>query len=406
MNSDAQKLQSLLQNSVNDESFRRAVFSKPVRRDENLPSRIDVRPVLIQGVRRLQLTSRVGNQELHRNCEVTEGCSEMCGLVGTMFLDIRLQTSTEEWIARHSRKGTCRLNQTASPALSKTTEPETLEHNRSREYLISDGTPCPFLIETGIMSKSGRVVGKHFSKFRQINRYLEFISDIVDRLPSEGTIRIVDFGCGKSYLTFATHYLFSEILKRDVSIVGLDQRADVISTCHAIADKLQLSNLVFRQQSIATFQPEHPVHLAISLHACDTATDDALANAVKWNSDVIFAVPCCQHELAATLSKNRMPIFSQHGILHEKFSSLATDGLRSALLSQVGYDAQVMEFIDMEHTAKNLLIRAIRRKDPLSSLDFESQHRQIQTFCEQLGVSSLRLQQKLEEFGLLNSKIQ
>lgn len=400
MNSENENLNSLLSDCVTDGSFRKAVFSKPAQKSTDRASRIDVRPVAIKGQTQFQFTYRMGQQEVHRNFSATDAIQEMHQSAGSVFRDIRLQTASEEWIARHNRKGTCTLKRSGQTVDDSG---PVVDHDRSRQYLIPDGTSCPFLIATGVMSANGHVRSKHSRKFRQINRYVEFIRDIADQLPAEGPIRVIDFGCGKSYLTFATHYYLKEVLKRDVRITGLDRRPDVVATCKAIVEDLKLEGITFEEGDIAGYQVDEPVHLAISLHACDTATDDALASAVAWKADVIFAVPCCQHELAAKMFKGEMPLFSEHGILHEKFASLATDAIRAKLLSEVGYNTRVIEFIDMEHTAKNLLIRAVRRKNVPAIENGRQPGPQLTGFFEQLGVPSLRLQQKLAEFGVLET---
>lgn len=397
MSSATEKLNLLIHESVLDGSFRRAVFSKPVKKTSGAPTRIDVRPVTVKGRLQLQVTRRIGAQECHENVDVNEGTSVMQRLAGFMFRDVHFGTSAAEWVARHSRKGHCTLTRretTGTPTESETT------HNRNRKYLIPDGEPCPFLIETGIMSANGRVRAKHYAKFRQINRYVEFIGDIVDHLPDDGVINVVDFGCGKSYLTFATHHFFRNVARREVRVTGLDRRPDVVDTCNGIVHDLSLGDIQFRVGDISDFRPPGQVHLTISLHACDTATDDALAAAAVWGTNVILAVPCCQHELSSQMPKDSLPLFSAHGILHEKFSSLATDAMRANLLECAGYETRVMEFIDMEHTAKNLLIRAIRRSSGETATTVRSRE-QMQDFCGQLSIPPLRLQQKLEEYGLL-----
>jgi SAM-dependent methyltransferase len=197
------------------------------------------------------------------------------------------------------RKGKCFLRKEAAPVAVVTLP---AAHNRTRNYLIPEGVPCPFLIHTGVMTKDGAVRAAHSKKFGQINRFLEFINDVVAMLPADRTIHVVDFGCGKSYLTFATQYLLTTLLQRDCRITGLDRRADVVQTCSKIAKELQLPNLQFAIGDIAGFESDNPVDLVISLHACDTATDDALAQAVRWKSRVILAVPCCQHELNELLT--------------------------------------------------------------------------------------------------------
>ncbi|HIK92184.1 MAG TPA: SAM-dependent methyltransferase [Planctomycetes bacterium] len=397
MSSAKEKLYLLISESVLNGTFRKAVFSKPMHKSADGPIRIDVRPVAVKGRLMLQLTRRIGVQERHENVDGDDGIAQMQQFAGLAFRDVHFQTSDAEWTARYSKKGNCTLTKRETTAAQSV--PDT-SHNKNRKYLIPDGQPCPFLIATGIMSPDGHVRAKQYAKFRQINRYVEFIRDVVDHLPGEGTISVVDFGCGKSYLTFATHYFFRNVSGRDVRITGLDRRQDVVDTCSGIVRELGLDNIRFSVGDIAEFQPAEQIHLAISLHACDTATDDALAAAVSWGTDVILAVPCCQHELASQLQKDRQPLFSDHGILHEKFSSLATDAMRANLLECAGYNTRVMEFIDMEHTAKNLLIRAVKRTN--SDIVTTGRNRdQMQAFCHQLAIPPLRLQQKLEEYGLL-----
>lgn len=254
------------------------------------------------------------------------------------------------------------------------------------------------------MNREGTVKAKHYRKFRQINRYVEIVRDIVSQLPANETIRIVDFGCGKSYLTFATHHLLTNILHRKVDIRGLDQRADVVDTCQKIVDQLNLKDLTFQQSMIADYQPDQHIHLVISLHACDTATDDALANAVVWQSEVILAVPCCQHELAAKLDKTAEPVFSDSGILHERFASLATDALRAQWLQVAGYETAVMEFIDMQHTAKNLLIKAVRRTEASAADHAKVARLKISEFQERLHIAPLRLETQLKHLGQISAE--
>ena len=211
------------------------------------------------------------------------------------------------------------------------------------------------------MTADGKVKSAKYDKFRQINRFLEFVEDILDELPGAGLLRIVDFGCGKSYLTFALHWLLTERHQREVDIRGLDLKVEVIRNCSSIAKRLGCEGLSFEVGSIESCQPTTEIDMTVSLHACDTATDAALGKAVEWNSKVILAVPCCQHELSQRLVPELLPPVQRHGILRERFASLATDSLRALALEVLGYRAQIVEFIDMDHTAKNLLIRAVLR---------------------------------------------
>lgn len=403
MSADEQRIRTTINSSVTDGSFCKAVLSKPVTKSADKASRIDVRPITLKGEPLLQLTQRIGNQDHHQNLSATEAAELMLNQIKLQFLDIFLATTDGEYTARFSRKGICRL-QVKEQNPETATAPAPDSHNRSRNYLIPDGTPCPFLIATGVMTREGNVKAKHYRKFRQINRYVEIVRDIVSQLPENETIRIVDFGCGKSYLTFATHHLLTNILNRKVDIRGLDQRADVVDTCQKIVDELQLKDLTFQRSMIADYKPDQHIHLVISLHACDTATDDALANAVHWNSEVILAVPCCQHELASKLDKTAEPVFSDSGILHERFAAMATDALRAQWLQVVGYETSVMEFIDMEHTAKNLLIKAVRRPETSTADHAKTALVQIAEFQKRMNIAPLRLETQLKELGQIPSE--
>jgi SAM-dependent methyltransferase len=210
-------------------------------------------------------------------------------------------------------------------------------------------------------------------------------------LPASGTLEVVDFGCGKSYLTFALRHLFAELHGRNVRIVALDRDATVIAGCAGIADTLGYADIEFRQGDISDYRAKDAVHLTVSLHACDTATDDALAQAVAWKSRVILAVPCCQHELNSRMDSEALELLERHGILRERFAALATDALRASALEQAGYRTQVIEFVDLEHTAKNLLIRAVRRKEGESRSDADEAVRWSQ-LMQLLGVGELRVQ--------------
>lgn len=398
MSSDVETFLQQLETAFASRSVQKAVLSKPASKANDAVRRIDVRPVTIREQLLYQFTSREGNQERHRNLTADEAVNEIRESAGTAFRDCLLRTDSAEWTARFNKKGRClvteRSVQTETPVAPA-------EHNRQRQYLIPEDQVVPFLVATGVMSKSGRVHAKHYSKFRQINRYVEFIRDIVSRLPTEDTLRIVDFGSGKSYLTFAVHYYLTAGLGRKVHITGLDRRADVVQTCQAIASELKLTGIAFEATDIADFQPDEDVHLAISLHACDTATDDALAAAVAWNANVILAVPCCHHELAAALPATAHPVISGHGILHERFCELTTDAVRAHLLECVGYNTTVMEFIEMEHTGRNVLIRAIRRPAD-SAPDAPRQNwERLQTLSKELSLPPLQLQRNLAKTGAL-----
>ena len=238
------------------------------------------------------------------------------------------------------------------------------QNNRQKNYILNDGDHLDFLVEQGVMSSNYRVKADMQHKFRQINRFLEFIKDIESYLPNDRPIHIIDFGCGKSYLTFAVYHYLHNILKKDIYIHGLDLKEQVIIDCNSLAKKLNYDNLYFEIGDISTYNCPYDVDMVMTLHACDTATDYALYNAIKWNTKVILSVPCCQHELNKQIKNEDFSSIFKYGIIQERTSSLFTDALRANILELQGYRTQILEFIDIEHTPKNLLIRAIKTGSP------------------------------------------
>lgn len=359
-----ESLISLLAQSLNGNTFQRLVLSQPLQTKGN-SSKVTVRPIDLNGVISYQWTARIGPKETHENLTSEQFRQRAKTVFGSAFGDAHLFTSEADVTLRKKPGGPLKVKRGPSSLAPQPVE----GHNREKEYLIPVGKPCPFLVEVGIMLPDGKVRPTMYHKFRQINRYLEFVNDILQYLPAEGTLNVVDFGCGKSYLTFALHHLLTKIRNRTVSIVGLDVKVEVIEDCSQIAKRLGCEGLRFEVGRIESFHPTcfdpaGAVHLTVSLHACDTATDDALAAAIRWQSDAILAVPCCQHELNQKLSRDLLPGLTGYGIMRDRFASLATDALRARLLEVRGYKTQVLEFIDLEHTPKNLLLRAVRRKVP------------------------------------------
>jgi len=357
-NSAADFLQQLRQ-SVRDGSFIHLVLSRPRGgASDSEVSKVSVRPVELKSGSHLQFTETAGAQERHRNRDGDSACAEIESLFGSTFRHGHLYTTACDLTAKVKGDGV-RLPR-SKPSRKQPSSSESA-HDRTKQYLIPEGTPCAFLAEIGVMTADGKVKSAKYDKFRQINRFLEFVEDILDELPGAGLLRIVDFGCGKSYLTFALHWLLTERHQREVDIRGLDLKVEVIRNCSSIAKRLGCEGLSFEVGSIESCQPTTEIDMTVSLHACDTATDAALGKAVEWNSKVILAVPCCQHELSQRLVPELLPPVQRHGILRERFASLATDSLRALALEVLGYRAQIVEFIDMDHTAKNLLIRAVLR---------------------------------------------
>ena len=238
-----------------------------------------------------------------------------------------------------------------------------MQHNRTKNYILKEGIPVPFLIDLGVMNRQGDIVKSRYDKFRQINRFLEFIRDVEGELPKNREITIIDFGCGKSYLTFAVYYYLHELKGLDISITGLDLKKDVIEKCNRLSNSYGYDKLIFKPGDIAEYTGQNSVDMVITLHACDTATDYALYKAVSWNSKVILSVPCCQHELNKQIHNKTMQPVLNYGILKERMAALMTDAIRAEVLKFKGYKTDILEFIDMEHTPKNLLIRAVRSNE-------------------------------------------
>lgn len=350
----------LLRESLARDACWGVVLSQPCRASDS-PSKLTARPIELSGARRYQLAERRGKQEFHQNLNADELLARITADFGDLFEQADLFTPDADYSARLIRQGVARVTRRKP---SKSAPP--LTHDRRKQYLIPEGRPCPFLAEIGVMTPAGQVKAAKQAKFRQVNRFLEFVDDVLPELPRTGTVRIIDFGCGKSYLTFALHYLLTELRGREVDIIGLDLKAEVVRDCQRIAESLGCRGLRFEVGDIAGYAAPGAVDMSVSLHACDTATDAAIAQAVRWQAQVILAVPCCQHEVFGLLPDDSLPGLLRHGILKERFAALATDALRAALLEAIGYRTQVVEFIDMEHTPKNLLLRAVRTGRPVA----------------------------------------
>ena len=286
--------------------------------------------------------------------------------MGTAFK--QAQAETEGWTASVlvSKKGKVSIKRKPKAEIRKPADvlndawKSGLAHNRKKNYILEEGIPMPFLIDLGVQTAEGRIVHARYDKFRQINRFLEFIEDVLPELPKDREVTILDFGCGKSYLTFAIYYYLHELKGYDIRIIGLDLKTDVIYACNQLAKKYGYRKLKFMEGNIADYTGSDEVDMVVTLHACDTATDFALAKAVGWKAKVILSVPCCQHEVNRQIANETLaPLFS-YGLIKERMAALVTDAMRAEYLKREGYDTQILEFIDMEHTPKNILIRAIK----------------------------------------------
>ncbi len=330
--------------------------------DKEFAAKVKVRPVLIKGELQFQETLYRGNQVFHENYDAATMAARVEKLLTETFRQGEFQGSKLNATVLVSKKGkmTIKTKQLQGNT-TKQRELSDLSHNREKQYILKEGVAVDFLVGLGVQTPDGKVTKNRYDKFRQINRYLEFIEDVLDKLPTDRTIRIIDFGCGKSYLTFAMYYYLHVLQQRDICVTGLDLKKDVIAHCNELAKKCGYDKLTFEVGDISTYEGSDAVDMVVSLHACDTATDYALEKAVKWGAGVIMAVPCCQHEVNKQIACKELQPILKYGLIKERMAALITDAVRANLLEEQGYDTQILEFIDMEHTPKNLLIRAVKR---------------------------------------------
>ena len=355
--------------------FIRAVFSNPRVKDNVVKAKL--RPMEQKGELLFQLESFTKTQAFHKNLTVEETKDELAKLLEE-FRQVQVETVSEDITVLISKKGKATIKRKRKKVQAKAAD---LSHNRKKKYILEEGIVVPFLQDLGVMTQDGKIVRTKMDKFRQINRFLEFVEDILPQLDKDRELTLLDFGCGKSYLTFAMYYYLHELKGYDIRIIGLDLKTDVILHCNELAKKYGYEKLTFLVGDIADYEGVDQVDMVVTLHACDTATDYALAKAVGWNAKVILSVPCCLHsgkmksktevmevsemlgDQLASMEEVLGPIMD-YGLLRERFAALVTDGLRAKRLESEGYETQVLEFIDMEHTPKNILLRAVKKGSP------------------------------------------
>mgnify|MGYP002594486015 CR=1 FL=1 len=315
--------------------------------------------VEIKGKLLFQCQETVGTKEFHKNMTKDDVITRISDWMNGTFKQMQLESDTCTASVLVSKKGTMTIKK--KPHMKGTGKPVNLAHNRKKRYILEEGIPVPFLVELGVQTKDGAIVHAKYDKFRQINRFLEFIEDVLPKLDKNQETRIIDFGCGKSYLTFAMYYYLKVLKGYPVRITGLDLKTDVIEHCSRLAKKFGYDSLEFLHGDIASYEGTDEVDMVVTLHACDTATDYALEKAVRWNAKVILSVPCCQHEVNKQMESELFAPVFHYGIIKERMAALYTDALRAEVLEAMGYRVQILEFIDMEHTPKNLLIRAVKQ---------------------------------------------
>ena len=354
-------LQSLFTDCLN-ETLIRVILSNPSSKDGVI--KICARPMLKNKSLLFQIEEYTKTQVFHKNLTAGDAGSYLTGKLSSdtssqtaSFKNALVETQSFTANVLVSKKGTITIKKKMNASAK---QPKiSLSHNRKKKYILEEGIPVPFLIDLGVMTQNGNIVNAHYDKFRQINRFLEYIEDILPSLPTGRELRILDFGCGKSYLTFAIYYYLKVLKGYPVRITGLDLKEDVIRHCNELAVKYGYDKLEFLCGDISYYDGCSQVDMVVTLHACDTATDYALAKAVGWGAKVILSVPCCQHELNKQMKNDLLSPVLHYGILKERMAALMTDGLRAQILEANGYRTQILEFIDMAHTPKNLLIRAV-----------------------------------------------
>ena len=330
------------------------------KKDKNQKNeKVKIETILIKDKPILQFATYTDKQVFHKNVEETEARDLIISFLTDEFNNLELTTEDYIYSYRVTQKGKVLSNKRKTKEVSLVP----VSHNKKKNYILEDGTLVPALVDLGIQMPDGKVTKAGYDKFKQINRFLEIIDDCISE---EKHLNIIDFGCGKSYLTFILYYYFVEIKKMDVTITGLDLKEDVIDHCNEIAEKYGYSKLKFYKGDIAKYKEKNDIDMIVTLHACDTATDYALYHAITMNVKYIFSVPCCQHEINLELDSKNFHVINKFGILKDRFSALLTDAIRANILQYYGYKTNVMEFVDFENSPKNLLIRAVKTNNSLN----------------------------------------
>jgi len=386
--SDVEGVAALVSRLVAEGELMGATLSRPRRSDPSHPTRVSVAPVSVGDELRYRFRFHEATRARDENLAPDAAAGRLAQLAETEFRQTLLQSPEADWQVLTGGK-TTRILRRPPTRPERAPQP----HDRVKRRLLPEGEPVPFLVELGVMTPEGKVRARRYDKFRQVNRFLELVEDVLPALgpgrkeagrdaEAPHPLRVVDFGSGRSYLTFALHHLLTAVHGLEADIVGLDLKTDVVAECEALARRLGAHGLRFEVGDIAGYDALEGVDLVVSLHACDTATDAALDRAVRAGARVILAVPCCQHELLPQLRSEALDPLLRHGTLRERFAAEVTDAARAQLLGAVGYDVQVVEFVELEHTPKNVLLRAVARP----GRDTAKAAAAYRTFARELGI--------------------
>lgn len=350
-------------------------------------AKVKIRPVLIKQELLFQVTEYRGTKVFHENDTKEELLRKLDRWFNGLLKQVEIKSLTAQTNILISKKGTVTVKVKKEPNQVKQMITIT-EHDRKKQYILQEGTPVPFMQDLGVMSSEGKIIRAKYDKYKQINRFLEFIEDVLPNFDKDKVVNIIDFGCGKSYLTFAMYYYLHEMMGYNINITGLDLKDDVIKTCNDLRDRYGYENLQFLHGDIADYEGCDHVDMVVTLHACDTATDYALYKANKWGAKVILSVPCCQHEINRQIQCEELNFALKYGLIKERMSALITDSLRSNILEMLGYKVQVLEFIDMEHTPKNILLRAVKKPNQASKTWNEKAASKVKESLDYLHVKS------------------
>lgn len=343
-----------LNNIINDifnEKVIKIVVSNKIKSD-NKYNKVVVNLLSNSKKEYYQVEKYTDKQVFHENIELNRIQNKIKDIVINNYKQVNIWTDSFDYDIKISKKGKIHVSKKKSKNILKANS-----HNKQKNYILKEGMIIEPLIDLGIFTKEGKIINSKYDKYKQINRFIELIDDEIKK-KNYKELTILDFGCGKSYLTFVLYYYFTKIKNIDVKMIGLDLKEDVIKKCNEIAKRYNYDNLTFELGDINGYKYENKVDMVITLHACDTATDYALYNAIKWNVNMIFSVPCCQHEINQDMHSEKLSILNRYGIIQERVSALMTDAIRANLLESVGYKTQLLEFIDIAHSPKNILIRA------------------------------------------------
>lgn len=347
-----------LKEFINIDYFSKAIISNPIKKGENLPKKIDIKKIILKNKPYFQFAYYIDKKVIHKNIEDSSVILEK--IISTMQQNFKQCDilANNSLTLLMNKKGDFKIT-----GIKKSTNIDSTpqSHNKIKNYILKEGEYVDWLYKLGVIDKNGIVVSHKQKKFRQINKFLEMLKDVEQNLPKNA--KIIDMGCGKSYLTFAMYHYFNILKEKNVTINGYDLKKDVVEHCNNLAKEFGFKNLKFFNEDIQNINKDENINMIISLHACDTATDYAIYFGVKLNCDVILSVPCCQHELFNQIKTEDLSSILSYGILKERFSSILTDTLRADALKLCGYKTNIIEFIDMEHTPKNIMIKAIKNKN-------------------------------------------